>query len=921
MRVNKLELQAFGPFKNKEIINFSNFGKEGIFLISGETGSGKTSIFDAISYALFGNSSSGDRDESMLRYASADPDQETYVKLDFSYKGKEYSIWRRPKYLRSKKSGDGLTDLGTKKLILTFDNEKNLEDREAEAKIQKLLGIDKNQFNQIAMLAQGDFMKFLKANSDEKVKLFRYIFETHNFQKLEQNVNEKFKAAQDNYRKLEDKKESLIQNFEISSDSVEEFSYKKNSGVSYLISFMNDNIQEDTKQEKKLKDKIDKLVIERDDKLSLIDKIKANKAILKDLRDKKEELDNIQEDYKISLDRFNNLDIKENARIDILKTIDKLEAEKEKYSEYTTLIENIKLNESKKIEIENELNTIEEDIKIIQESINDSQKYIEENEDIKDRKIKAENLKREYKLKLDKLKDISSNELLVTGYQDQKNILEKKYQKSKDEYKSLSSEYREYLDLYLESQAGILASDLKDNQACPVCGSLDHPNLAELHHEFIDKNMVDDLKLKEEAKREEKEKYLREILQINTKVDELEDHIRKDKKDLNLDGDLELNIRDLTNQISEIDKEINNFDDLLLKADNEKRNLLDKKKLEEEKNISNKELNFKLSEVSALLKVLEENKKTEEIKFKGRKLEDIDKEIREYSKELDRLKIEIGDIRSKFDELHEIKIKLEESIKINRQKYDKKYDLDLNAVEEEFSYIEGKLQELRNENVKLNNRILNNQKNASKLSEMVSSIEVAEKDLQDLKELASVLKGNINGLENIKFETFVQGKYFDQVLNYANERFYTMTEGKFSLKRKLEAGNKNRQTGLDIDVIDHQNKKIREVNTLSGGESFQASLSLALGLSDVVQMNSGGIQIDSMFVDEGFGTLDRETLSKVMSTLAKISSSNKLIGIISHVDSLKEQLDKKIIVEKTNSGYSFIKDVIYWLKWKSFVVL
>ena len=222
-----------------------------------------------------------------------------------------------------------------------------------------------------------------------------------------------------------------------------------------------------------------------------------------------------------------------------------------------------------------------------------------------------------------------------------------------------------------------------------------------------------------------------------------------------------------------------------------------------------------------------------------------------------------------------------------------------------------KLKDLREDLTKLKANLITNNKNLDLLEKIEKDLGKKEKDYQNYAEVYKLLTGQVSGVGKVKFETFIQLKYFDQVLQTANKRLYEMTQGKFSLKRKINPTNKNSQMGLDIEVIDHHNQTIRDVNTLSGGEAFQASLSLALGLSDIVQMNAGGIQLDSMFIDEGFGTLDTETLASVMKNLSKISNSNKLVGIISHVDILKEQIDKQILVEKNKSGYSTVVKQIY----------
>ncbi len=307
-----------------------------------------------------------------------------------------------------------------------------------------------------------------------------------------------------------------------------------------------------------------------------------------------------------------------------------------------------------------------------------------------------------------------------------------------------------------------------------------------------------------------------------------------------------------------------------------------------------------------------ENREEEERKLVGEKTkEELKLEEKNIDNEITNITNHVKETTEKYNKYNEEKIKLETQIKELGKRINEEYNLDLDEINSKIEGIKNKLDSNRGEQNKLVNEIRRNESQIDRLKELNKKINKTENLYINYEELNSLLKARLSEGGKIKFETYVQTKYFDEILQSANQRFNKMTDGKFSLQRKKIADNRVEQTGLDFELIDHHNRTVRNINTLSGGETFQAALSLALGLSDVVQARSGGVQLDSMFIDEGFGTLDGETLSKLMSTLLGISQHNKTIGIISHVNMLKEQIDKQIIVEKTTEGYSIIKEQIY----------
>ena len=914
MRVTRLELQAFGPFKNKEIIDFDKFGEEGLFLISGQTGSGKTSIFDAISYALFDSSSTGDRNEGMLRYSGADLDTDTYVKLSFIYRGKAYTVERYPEYLRNKLRGQGTT-LSKKSVELKLPDGQYINGvNEVNAYIKDLLGINKDQFNQIMMLAQGKFMKFIKASNDDKAKLFREIFATEKFNRLEQNIREKYSKINSDLSVLMTSKENTIDNFIVASEYYDDFIETKLSSGQELIDFMHKYRDSQETEISKLTEKIDEesKIINKDQ--ALLDKvytyIETKDKLVKSQRD----LEKIALDFENVKKEYEGLDKKEKIVIDLNRTLDRLSDEKDKLKIIKDLKKNISLLEDEIASHEKNLLEINSDIKDLTSQFDKIEEFIKNNAAKKEEKIVLENKKDKLEEKVSNLKEIKNMLADLEAATKDHQVYEEKYRIKKEELDKKQGEYKHLEDLYFEYQAGILASKMKDGQACPVCGSTHHPNKASLSDSVPEKEDLDLAKSQVNSLSQEFEKIKITLINKNNEKDNLdkqiEDKLAKEK--INRE-DLDKELEDRKTKLDQVKNQISDTENILtdLETKEEEKIGLKNKVSKKEKELN--AINEKLISSKEKLNNYKVRKEEEVKKLSYEDPIQLDEKLENVALQLKNLDQDMKEIKTKYQTANNKYISKGQEIDSLKDSLDEKYNIDPESIELVLKEKTDILKDLREDLTKFKANLITNNKNLDLLEKIEKDLGQKEKDYQNYTEIYKLLSGQVSGVGKVKFETFIQLKYFDQVLQTANKRLYEMTQGKFSLKRKVNPTNKNSQMGLDIEVIDHHNQTTRDVNTLSGGEAFQASLSLALGLSDIVQMNAGGIQLDSMFIDEGFGSLDTETLASVMKNLSKISNSNKLVGIISHVDILKEQIDKKILVEKNKSGYSRVVKQIYWL--------
>lgn len=888
MKPINLTLSAFGPYKDKVNIDFNKLGTSGIFLITGDTGAGKTTIFDGISFALFGETSGSHRETTTLRSKFANKETETYVELNFYHKNKEYIITRNPSYLVPKKRGEGYTSKPSD-VTLKYDNVVLTGINPVNEKVIEILGINAKQFKQISMLAQGEFLKILFANSDERKIIFRKIFNTENLDLITNKLSELYKNNKEEVENLKTEFLTNANNITLKEKIISiDKSSLTNETINEIISLLEQELTINDKDYKTINNLINRQDLEYKQLDNNIKNGEENNKRIKEynlLLQEEKELKNKGPEIKNKKEI-----IKKN--IEILRTIKPIE---------------INLNNLNKniIELENK-------IKNITKIIEDNQQKIEL---IKDKESKIKELKplvENYNNLLSeeaKLTETNNYILEITSYYQDKLELEYTYNNRYEIYKTLDLEYKEEDDKYFRNQAGIIAKKLKQNSPCPVCGSTNHPNIAVTEDKVLTKEELDLKKEQVETQLKELNIVKESISSINSKIELIGKKINcKDEKDVKqlqeeIKTKLKENkakIKETIENFNEIYKHITNYvtniDSFVLVDfinDFNKDNNILKEEYETNKNINKEYLNT--------LKELKQKEETENQKLNIMIKELGFKNIDDYHQNtLTENNINLLEEEIKIYENNKttIKTKIKELSKLitNKDIVDLTKDLSkLNNLNIEIQKLKEEKQNLfsiYDNNLKIKTKLERTQTKLNKILEKYSLYE-------NLYKLSS---GNITGKRKISFEQYVQATYFDMVLHEANIRFNNMTDGRYRLLRKETADSLSSKFALDLDVYDEYNGSRRDVKSLSGGESFKASLSLALGLSDVIQNYSGGINIDAIFIDEGFGSLDGESRELAINTLNTLSDGNKLIGIISHVSELKDRIDKKIIVSKTKEG-------------------
>ena len=924
MRPIQLTLSSFGPYAEKTTIQLDQLGEKGLYLITGDTGAGKTTIFDAITYALYGAASGDIRDPNMFRSKYSSPQTPTYVELIFSYLDKEYKIRRNPEYERPSKKGDTTTKQKAEVELILPDGNIVTKNKEVETAIKEIMGIDRNQFTQIAMIAQGDFQKLLFAPTDERKKIFRQIFKTSLYENLQYRIKNDSLEMKKNYETLKNSiqqyTEGIICDDSDESDETHTEVTRANEGnlsVEEIIELINKLVEKDSLELAKEKETL--IVLEKDletvngtiGKAEQIDKARSGLESANKELEKKEpllkELLKIYDDEKAKKPEREKLSEILTTRTNLLPKYDDYDIKKGNHAE--------KLNAKDKL-----TNIIESKKQSITDLIKTHKELTDELEVIKDIDLDLEKTTtqiKEHEEKKSKLDNIISS--METHNNLAENLKEKqdKYREQRDSTDSLLKKYNELSRSFLDEQAGILAKDLVDGQKCPVCGSESHPEPALLTDDApsekevekakkdYDKALKDANRLSEEASKTigQIETLKQEILKntepligvceyetINEKVDLLLQEIDK--------GILELKDKQTAYEIKATRKKelISLIPEKQKDIDGINADIVEKEKvliqtIEEIRNLSEK--------IEAYGKELEHSSKQEAeatIKELSDKKANMDKSYNLAEENYMNLKSELDDIKGGIKAFTE---QLKDAVSIN-----------LSDKLQERSGLTTKKESLNDLITKISSRITINNDALSNIMKQNDSIKEVEKRWSWIKSLSDTVNGTISGKEKIMLETFVQMTYFDRIIARANSRFMVMSGGQYELKRRLETINKQSQSGLELDVIDHYNGSERNIKTLSGGESFQASLSLALGLSDEIQASAGGIKLDTMFVDEGFGSLDEDSLQQAIKVLAGLVDGNKLVGIISHVNELKSKIEKQIIVKKQKSGGSVVEIIL-----------
>ena len=865
MKPIKLTLSAFGSYAGRVEIDFKAV-KNGIFLITGDTGAGKTTVFDGITFALYGTTSGGKRDGKMMRSQYATPSDETYVEYTFRYREEEYTIRRNPEYEREKKrkgkDGNQLTR-ESPSVELTLPDGTVFRGRmnETNGKIQEIIGLDRDQFTQIAMIAQGEFLKLLHASTDDRKKIFSNIFHTSLYWRVEEELGRQTAGLREDLSSLNERVTVLVETVGCSADEAlyEDWSglkSRKDMALDQILPLLSQILEEQEKKLAEVQQKLDEReakVLEVNGKLGRLEA--ANKS-LRERADAQQRIGELKEEQNLQEERRKALAAALRA--------EKVWEQEEAYKGAAT-----------------RQKRLEERSKQLEEELEHSREV----------QVEAEKLYGSRRLQFARERIALEQRDLLKHQQDFKEAL--------DELSNRQEDARQLQELFLKEQAGILARDhLVTGMPCPVCGALEHPSPAPLPDHPVTEAQVKEAQRESGQASKTAEEKSAAAAGVKSRLELLLQQFKSDfpgeSEEAGADSveaNLLLSENKRRNWEKKCQQDIQSLKERAQWAENQRKNgraaLTANQEQLDGQRVEVQEMKglYEAALTSSGFSGEEEYRKAYQSPEACR---DLQKQIEDYQTRWNRTVTELETLQKHTEGLELVdtsKVKESLQIEIEARQY---------LLEEK-----NRISSICSQNRKAEERLQKEMRQAGRL----------QKEFLLADNLYRTAAGKLKGKAGIDFETYVQRQYFQKILAAANKRLLSMSNNQMKLQcRSIGDSSLKGSAGLDLNVYTLATGKSRDVKTLSGGESFMAALAMALGLSDVISASAGSVSIDTMFIDEGFGSLDDETRSRAIQVLQELAGDSRLIGIISHVPEMKENIDRQLFVHKTANGSE--------IKWK-----
>lgn len=872
MRPERLRISAFGPYAGEEDMDFSVLENHTLFLICGPTGAGKSTILDAMCYALYGKTSGAVRSGEDLRSNYVGYDRKTYVEFDFAIGDRHYRIYRSPTQLLERQKGDRSKPVEHKGKADFYEIDEegrekaHITSKGVDSAVEKLLGVGLEQFRQIILLPQGDFRKLLLADSSDRQKIMEQLFQTGIYLVFEKRLQEETQKLKTEYSRGELQRTTLLETCR--SESEEELEKQTET---------NEKILKEKETEFMQADKEQQVFLRAYDEANMLHgaflRLETAETALKRMEEKRKEKEELRRHIKmiraaqsVTKEWSEAVNAKKQQRT-AAETLEKAAADlpvkekaKAEAEQALALFEKEKPKQKERIEMKGKL----------EQYRNPSRSY-------GTAKREAERLVGIYAVKQKEAERL----------REQVSAAEKKAAEDKKNWLCRNR-------IFMEGQAFVLAEKLTDGQPCPVCGSLSHPAPAAAGEDRITEKDVKDaerqMHLSEDAEkkiRHEAEAYQAKDLaaakesadKAMTVLSELEKNLPAAYRDSLA---LEKEIKDLETRISSFEKSLEQAEEKRKNAETIYQALKEQKELLEK-------------QAGEFLKVSEEKNRILKIKVAEAGFTDWF-ECSRYMKEVPRLEAYENDLKIYDQSVHAE----EEKIKGEKEKTAGKTKPDMNDWNEKRMKLLESMKRFAAEKAEKETELKKQKETLKKLYQLKETQKEIGEKYSLVAHLWEIAQGKETG---INLERFVLGALLDAVTEKANLRLMEMSGNRYELLRKRgERSDGRKKAGLDLEVFDGNTGRARPAATLSGGETFLASLSLALGLADVVQEYAGGVHLDAMFIDEGFGSLDSESLDLAMKTLQELKGQNRLIGLISHVGGLEERIPAKLRVTKTQTG-------------------
>ena len=931
MRPLRLTLSAFGPYAAETTLDLEKLGKGGLYLITGDTGAGKTTLFDAITYALYDHSSSGIREGSMLRCKYADDKTPTFVELEFEVHGVRYTVRRNPEYQRPKARGEGMTtEKADATLTYPDDRPPVTKAKDVTAAVQEIIGLDYNQFSQIVLIAQGQFTKLLNASTEERSRIFRKLFRTQRYAQLQERLQAEASALNQQRTAQNAKLDSLLGGLQFSPEDPD---------AEALRALCAQTVPETA--------------------LSLLDALTARQAAALEevgtaLQATEAQLDTVQQQLGAAAQaqRLAQQLAARQAELAAAKpALDAARAEAGRHAGDAAQLDALTAQVTQAqsaLAAYDALDTLCRQQTEAQDAARLAAAQAHK------RRTQLDSLNAALAAAETELAALADADTRLLALQNRSAQLTQRGEalakleqrladcqrqakaahKAQENYRAAAAaqdEARARRDAleraFLDAQAGLLAESLVEGAPCPVCGSTHHPARALLPHTAPTQAQVEAARqAAAEADRQAQNASAAAQSALAT-ANEAKTSLRRDAETLlperftTPEGTVPLTFALMTNVLAEENTALQAAQtDCKAQCQQAEADCRRKAQLEADRQGKTRQrpaLEQSASEADRSAAAQNASADALEGQIAERRAALPYPRRADAQAALDKLEADRSTLRTGMDTAQRKLKQAEQTVAaaeaaveaLTAQQTAAQKELPARSAEEltaQQTELTAARETLRSREKQLSAQLLPNRKTAAQYRAAAEARQTLESRWQWVSALAATAGGTLTSKQKIRLEAYIQMNYLDRILRYANTRLMQMTAGQYELER-IGAENQRSQSGLDLGVIDHYNGTRRSVKTLSGGESFKASLALALGLSDEVQSSAGGIRLDTLFLDEGFGSLDEESLELAIRVLSGLTEGDRLVGIISHVGALKDRIDRQVVVHKARTGGSTVE--------------
>ena len=931
MRPLRLTLSAFGPYAAQTTLDLEKLGKGGLYLITGDTGAGKTTIFDAITYALYDHSSSGIREGSMLRCKYADDKTPTFVELEFEVHGVRYTVRRNPEYQRPKARGEGMTtEKADATLTYPDDRPPVTKAKDVTAAVQEIIGLDYNQFSQIVLIAQGQFTKLLNASTEERSRIFRKLFRTQRYAQLQERLQAEAAALNQQRTAQNAKLDSLLGGLQFSPEDPD---------AEALRALCAQTVPETA--------------------LALLDALTARQAAALEeagtaLQATEAQLDTVQQQL--------------GAAAQAQRLAQQLAARQAELAAAKPALDAARAEAGRHAGDAAQLDALTAQVTQAQSALaayDALDTLCRQQTEARDAARLAAAQAHKRRTQLDSLNAAlaaAETELAALADADTRLLalqnrsaqltqrgealakLEQRLadcqrqakaaHKAQENYRAAAAaqdEARARRDAleraFLDAQAGLLAESLVEGAPCPVCGSTHHPARALLPHTAPTQAQVEAARQAAAEADRQAQNASAAAQSALAAANEAKTSLRRDAETLlperftAPEGTVPLTFALMTNVLAEENAALQTAQtDCKAQCRQADADCRRKAQLEADRQAKTRQrpaLEQAAAEADRSAAAQNASADALEGQIAERRAALPYSRRADAQAALDKLEADRSTLRTGMDTAQRKLKQAEQTVAaaeaaveaLTAQQTAAQKELPARSAEEltaQQTELTAARETLRSREKQLSAQLLPNRKTAAQYRAAAEARQTLESRWQWVSALAATAGGTLTSKQKIKLEAYIQMNYLDRILRYANTRLMQMTAGQYELER-IGAENQRSQSGLDLGVIDHYNGTRRSVKTLSGGESFKASLALALGLSDEVQSSAGGIRLDTLFLDEGFGSLDEESLELAIRVLSGLTEGDRLVGIISHVGALKDRIDRQVVVHKARTGGSTVE--------------